>query len=515
MDAKEVRKRLEAARAWKSQIEADLVEGYFFTAPRRARFVRSNQKVLPNKSEAAADAAELHTTLGIECADDFVGMIVEAFMPPNFDWARRVQGMLSKADWAQISRQADQDDKIIMASIRGSNLYAVLKSALFPDLSLAGAGLWVEDAGVASPPEVRAVPIREMDVEPGPGGTVGARFVTQWHVNRDLAGVLPLGAIDRLPAGEKQKIAMKPDGQAEVVWALIPDTSVPLTERWTYVIQVNKFNCHEETLTGEGSCPLLVMRFDVDPSSPWADGPTLKALPYLRVMDAYAQMSQDNAEFQADPSFIYPSDNVLNFEGGLLTGMAYPSAAGFDRNQMFWLRPDARPDLMLLTADQIRQEVRRLHYADFPEQRGKTPPTASQWIDEMVKMQKRIGLSGETFWREGPRAIFMRFKYLLEKRGVIQKLKVGGREVPLEPYNPAIKGQEFQEVQMAERLLSLTLAYGGVQGQAAVDVMGTLTEIQKKLGDGLVKWNDPQAMQQLLAQLVPQTDLNIGNTGTG
>jgi hypothetical protein len=115
------------------------------------------------------------------------------------------------------------------------------------------------------------------------------------------------------------------------------------------------------------------------------------------------------------------------------------------------------------------------------------------------------------FWREGPRAIFQRFRYLLEKRGTVMPIKVAGRAVALEPYNPAVRGQEFQEVQIAERFLSLYLGHGGIQAQAGLDVQATMENIQKKLGDKLVKFLPAEKAAALLAQLIPQTDMNMGN----
>lgn len=510
---KDFKKRLDEAKLFKDDIKADLVEGYFFTAPRRAREIKYGTGPKANKSVTAQDQAELHTTIGIECGDDFAAMLVDAFMPPNFDWARRGRGMLDSESWAEIKEDAQKGDLVIMEAIKASQLYGVIKTAFYPDMALGTAALWIEDGtSLASPPDVRAIPIRALDICPGPNGTVGARFVTEHVYNRDIPAVLK--GIE-LPPEVTQKIQAKPNDTSPVVWGLIPNYDTPGTEAWDYCIHVNGREVHHEPLTGEGSCPLIVGRFNVDPSNPWADGPTLMSLPYLRALDALTQLVQDNAEFQVDPSFIFPSDGIMNFEGGLQSGMAYPAHMGFDKGQIAWLRPDSRPDQGLITAEMLREGIRRLHYADFPEQKGKTPPTASQWIDEMVKMQKRLGLAGQTFWYEMPRAIFMRFKFLMEKRGLIKKLTVQGQAVSLEPYNPAVKGQEYQEVQMAQQLLSLNLSFGGVEGNVAVDVQATMRNIQEKLGDKLVVWRDPKQAMELMQQFIPQADLNIGNTGVG
>lgn len=509
---KNFKKRLDEARLNKADVQADLMEGYFFTAPRRAREVMSDNSTKLAKSLAAERQAELQTTLGIECAEDFAGMVIDAFMPANYDWCKRGKGMLSEEVWANINEQVTKDDAVIMAAIRASALEAVIDPSFNPDLALGTAAIWIEDAGVAAPPEVRPVPIRNLDICMGTGWGIGARFYTKHVYGRDLEAELR-GVT--LPDDIRRKATAKPNDTLQCVWGFIPDYSVPLEERWSYQIHVDKKEVFNDTLSGEGSCPLVVLRFGVDPTSPWGDGPTLQSLPYLRVVDALAGVVQDNAEFQVDPSFIYENDGVLSFEGGLQHGMAYPAQPGLSKSGLIWLRPESREDAGLFTIEKLEMSVKRLHYSDFPEQKGKTPPTASQWIDEMVKMQKRLGLKGQMFWWEGPRSIFQRFRHLLEKRGAIRPIQVAGKSVALEPYNPAVRGQEFQEVQIAERFLSIYYGYGGIQAQAGIDVPATMQAIQKKLGDKLVTFLPAKQAAELLAQLIPQTDLNMGNTGAG
>src|SRR6266581_354778 len=81
--------------------------------------------------------------------------------------------------------------------------------------------------------------------------------------------------------------------------------------------------------------------------------------------------------------------------------------------------------------EQKLKKLRKLFYVDLPEQTGDTPPTLGQWLDEMARAQRRIGTPGLPFWREGPAKIFLRFKYLLEKQGAIQPVKVDDKTVAL------------------------------------------------------------------------------------
>jgi hypothetical protein len=84
----------------------------------------------------------------------------------------------------------------------------------------------------------------------------------------------------------------------------------------------------------------------------------------------------------------------------------------------------------------------------------------------------------------------------------------------LQPFNPAVKGQEYQEVQTALKLLESIQTLGGVQGQALPDVAKTFENIKEKLGDKLVVFHDPEAMAAMVQQLIPQTNVNTTNLGS-
>jgi hypothetical protein len=221
-------------------------------------------------------------------------------------------------------------------------------------------------------------------------------------------------------------------------------------------------------------------------------------------------MTQDHAELSVARPFTYPHDGVINFEGGIEAGKAYPHSPGTLKDEFVDLSFGAgESQAGLFTIAELERAIKRLWFVDKPEQICKTPPTAAQWLDQLVEMQKRIGLVGQKFWRDGPMAYFTRFKYLLEKRGRVRAFS----GVPLEPYNPALKGQEYQEVQVAGQLLSLMMAYGGVQGQAMLNGPETFKNIKEKLGDKIVVFNDLKVMADLLAKILPQANVNVGSIG--
>jgi hypothetical protein len=508
--AKDCHDRLAKARERKQYIVQDLMEGYFFTNPRRSREVQSQYAY--DRKSVPDDVAELQTTVGMDCSQDFAGLVINTFMPANFPWVKRGQGPLPDEIWDQIKEQVEADDKQILSTIRSSNFDAVAYQGFEPDLSIGVVAMWIDEGELSRNPACRSIPLRKLEIDLGPDGEIGPRFVVEQVMGRDIAANLGSLAA-KIPATIAAKIRAKPAQMLELVRGLWRNWDNRGTEEWFYVVTVDKTFVHYETLLGEGSCPLVVTPWSPNPDSPWGDGPALKALPYLRVLDTLSGLVQDRADQAASPSFSYPNDGVINFEGGIQSGTAYPHASGTTKDEFVPLYFQGDVNTALITWADVERSVKRLWFVDRPEQLGKTPPTASQWLDQIVEMQKRIGLVGQRFWRDGPMAYFQRFKFILTSQGKLTKLPDGIGA--LEPYNPAIKGQEWQEVQTAVRLLEIMLQFGGLQAQALLDAPTTFKNIKAKLGDEIVVFNDAGKLKELLEKFIPQGDLNVANNAGG
>src|SRR5262252_7763312 len=82
--------RLSACRTWKSYIELDIKECYFFASPNRQRQISS--QVMPSQARML-DAPELNTDQAFILTQDFITETVNAFMPEAEPWCERTRGM--------------------------------------------------------------------------------------------------------------------------------------------------------------------------------------------------------------------------------------------------------------------------------------------------------------------------------------------------------------------------------------------------------------------------------------
>lgn len=496
--------RLADARQFKSDIRPDLSEGYFFTRPRRARDVMSsNIKV---RRPVPKDVDSLMTTLGIECSEDFAGFIMNTFMPANVSWCKRGRGAIPLAQWNDIAPQVDEADNAIMATMRSSNLDSALYMAYDPDLSIGTAAIWIDDDKIWKTPAAKVVPIRKLEINIDANGDIDDRFVVDGVFGSKLNAILP-GV--KLPDKLQAKVSKSPKEVFAVVRGFWRNWQKPNDDIWCYTIMVDDQVVFYEELKSKAQMPLIVTRFKPDPDQPWGNGPAIESLPYMRVLDMLSGAQQDRADLAIAPPFAYPNDGVINFEDGIRHGMAYPMAPGSGRDfQELFFKGDV--NLGMFTIEALEKSIRRKWYVDMPQQSGKTPPTLGQWLDQVAQVQKRVGLVGQRFWAEGPMEYFKRFKFLLEARGLVQKIDTGNGN-SLEPYNPAIKSQEWEAVQKASQLLSISKSALGLDGQAAIDGLKTIRNLKQKMGDELVAIRSDAEMKAAIEQMMPQASFNVNS----
>lgn len=497
---KEALQRLKDARAAKAQIEVDLREGYFFTAPRRSKDVSSNTIVTSDRKRED-DSSILQTSLGMEVAQDFATEMLNTFTPEVINWVDQKAGIdMPEEEFADIKEQVDAQTAKIMSAIKASNFYAAAAQAYMPDLGLGTVGLWIDSLRPAEPIVCQHVPLRELEINIGPYGEVDDRFIVRSTRYRNVPALLP-GV--RLPEEVTKKVKDAPNVACQVRWGFWRRWDIQSDVVWQRVVMIGEKVVDDGLLRGEGSCPLIVARMNVDQSFPFGDGPTLQALPELRRLDELEGLDVEAFDFRVHKPFFYPDDGVINLSGGIQPGMGYPARPWGSGTPFVPMEFGSESMAEEYKFQKIEARIRRLHFIDFPEQVGKTPPTAEQWLDELARAKRRIGTPGKVFWKEGPAHVFLRFKYLLEQRGVIAPVKVDGNEIALVPYDPTEQAQEHQDVQVAGRILEMARAYFPQLSEVLVDGPKTLANIKTKLRDGVVVLRSQDEIMQTVQDLAP------------
>ena len=309
--AKETKKRLMSARAHKALVVRDLQEAYFFIRPRMSRQVTSDSAVSRNVSD---DADMLATGIGAEVAEDFATEMIAAFFPPHAPWASsEISLMPDTSDLASVEEDVATYDKGVFSAIRRSNFNAEISVALDPDGALGTIALMISAPGAARPYRVEHVPLRELEISLGPDGEVDGRFRVRHVKASELTALLGADVVippKFLQPGNASK-------SVECAWGWWRDWSKPADDIFRHVLTLDGQVVVDESMTGTGSVPLVVMVFAPDRLHAFGNGPAIKCLQEFRVLDVFTEATQDSAIFAIKKPFLYPDDGVIDFEGGL------------------------------------------------------------------------------------------------------------------------------------------------------------------------------------------------------
>jgi hypothetical protein len=494
--------KLAAARTWKSYFELDLREMYFLTAPHRQRQISS---MTAPGTIRWMDYPELNTSLGFDLCGEFVTEIVNTFMPEAQPWCQRSKGMFVPPEvWEQVADQVRTDDLAIFAAIQASNFYSELPKSYNPDLACGLTGMWIDVR--ASAVMCQALPIRELEVNLGPYGEIDDRFAVRWPYKPHVRSLLGEEVWDKVPAEHRRSIeGGKPNQRTGVVWGFWRDWQDLGDEVWQHVVLVDNKLVHNVKIRGEGCCPLVVTRFDPSSDWPMGLGPMFKTLPDLRQADELVARKIEGVGRAINPPITYPNDGFAQVEQGIEDGFAYPIRPGSE-GAVKPIYPAINMEPAIFQLEDMEHRMRRLFYIDFPEQSGDTPPTLGQWLDQMARAQRRIGTPGMAFWREGPAAYFTRYKYLMERAGVVKRLQgKNGGMIATTPMNPAQRAAEQQEIATMQQCIQICGQAFPEEFKMTVDGGASIKAIVDKMRVKLLKFRPDdhvQAAVQGIAQLL-------------
>ena len=476
--------RFDAAKRWHDAVSPIIQEIYSFCAPgTEADFSRT--------SYSAQSEVTTYHSLGEEVATDLAGDLVTYFTPAESRWASYAVIAPIEEDQADAVLQLVQSrEDQLFEMIQASNYNDVAPQWGFEAASHGTPALWVQKGHISQPIFVEVVPPTELLITPGYMGILD-RFRRK-KVAADLLKAVFAG-VDVDLSDDRIATAMKKPGQTvEVVWGFWLDWDDPGRPLWRMEITVDGIRVtNERVVLGDyaGSCPLLVGRFNPKPGKPWGRGSGWKALPDLRVLDKIDEVVLTALDDALLNTIIYPDDGFLDLSNGLEAGRAYAARSTFSKDQIFQVPKGTNLDYGFFSEDRLEQRIRTAFYQDGPRQRGETPPTAAQWLDERRRVQQRLGKPSAPLWTEMIYPLVQRFEHLAVESGDMDEaITHNGKVISVLPVNPLQKAQNQDQVMIARSNLEMGAAFLGPEGLAqVVDPVETLKSVVRASGDSLTK----------------------------
>ena len=490
----DLEQRLSAARVDRGRRQAQINDFMRFADPTKPRIGET-----PNGStDRGYEADERFDTTMEEVAEDFAADLIQRVMPRQTNWltyepADAVKDEVKTA----LADPLTARTAVIFDAIRGSDFYDEAVGEAAMDFGHGTAGVIITDPGSGQPFHCEAIPPSQLLIERGARGGTSLR-AREYRMAAEEA--LAYWPDYKWSTAFRRRAAAKSSRRDKVV-VIEAATRIydKADERWSWQVCVDQELVHEDEVRGLGCCPVQAARWRTHSTSAWGIGPLLKAVPDAKTLDQERYLILKNLGKTVDPPVVYDDDGVLNPEGGVGAGMWIPRLAGSKVEEM-----GGETNLSAAYYEQggLQDNIRRAGFQYGPRQRGKTPPTLGQWMDEKGDEGRRLELPTGKLYAEFVVAIVQRFEYLLIQRGSIQPSVVPRgmqQAIKVRPLNPLSRQQDMEEVQTAVQLLQQFNAIAGPQiVGATVDLGATLTAIKTKLNDKLVQLRPPQQAQPLL-----------------
>lgn len=467
------KKLLDKAKKDRQTHQAWLQDVYRFSMPWRTRF---------NSTTQNHDQDELFDTTAVEALTDFAADMQSTFTPLDKDWLEIAPiRQMSPSDKAQIKDQLRIRNEIIFDEIRRSNFNEAAQEC-YPDLGHGTMGMLIQDISSTRPIHCEAIPTPELLITRGLYGGVGATFRETKVMYRDLRTMWP---DVQWPHTVASKAASLSTEECTVTDGIYRDWEDISKDRFVYCVMHGQTVCSVKELEGDGSSPFVVARWRTDRTTAWGVGPLYVTLPKVKTLDQLVYLILKALNKNVDPVLAYDDDGVINLDLGILPGSTIARQAG---SKIDVIESSADFQTAFFERDAMAQEIKRSLYQDKPYQRGDTPPSASQWMDETAQLAKRMGAPIGRLVNEWQVPVVKRFSHLLEKRGVLQPVTLNSEVILLKGESPLVKQQRQDDVVVADRVLEILLTrFGENVVNIVVDTEETARNMVETLGAYLIK----------------------------
>lgn len=488
--------RYAAAKRHRDAVRPLIEQVFRFCAPDRQKDFTINQMLNPGREET-----DTFTSIGEELATDLAGDLVTYYLPPEARWCEyEVIAPIPEDQADAVTELVQQREDDLFALIQSSNLADISPALMFETATHGTPAIWVDVNHIQQPIFCEVVPPHELLVTPGHLGILDRfreKVVYAQHLESTLQSFIAAGEVDLSDPLLRQKM-QKPSATVTLCWGFWLDWSDPGNPLWRCEITVDgkRVTPADPVILGPmaGTCPLLVGRFNPRPGRAWGRGPGIKALPDFRTLDTLTDTVLSGLDQSLMNTIIYPDDGFIDLSNGIVAGTAIPAHRGFTRDQIYDLSRNVNVDQGFFTEERFEDKLRAAFYQDGPRQRGDTPPTAAQWLDERRRVQQRLGKPSAPMWTEMIYPLVQRFEYLAVQLGKMEEaITHNGQAISVVPLSPLQKAQNQDKVMVTRSNLEMLATFIPPEALSqVVDVVGTGKEIVRASGDELLKFIDQQ-----------------------
>jgi len=421
-------------------------DAYTYAMPSRETFTW--------RTEGANKQRQLYDSTLQEATYTSANTLHALLFPPWTHWAKLAPGgAIKPADVTEEILIGLQDaTKTFFDFLNSSNFDTVIGEAAL-DLMVGTAAISFDEGETADEPfKFCAIPLSAIEIEEGPDGKVETKWMVRKPKARDILRLYDgLTEFDLSPE-TADAVIMKPDKEIALIQGEVYD---PLTKRY-YGIVIEQAAKHIIWRYDYGqSCPMIVARAMKVAGETYGRGRVLLALPDAKTLDRMQEFILRHAALQIAPPLTGVSDGVFNpYTASLAPNTIIPVASndtGAPSLRALELGGNFQISETLISS--LRDRVRRTMVGPEPSD-GAVKSATEISISDRNRLWAMNGeytrIQSELLDKIVARGIF-----ILQKKGLMPKFKVNGRQVAVTYTSPFAKSQNEEEVMALQGALAI------------------------------------------------------------
>lgn len=487
-NAEALLKRRGKAAARKELWRSIMIECYRYAMPARETFTWATSGQEKNRQLFDSTLQELtYEAANTTCATLF---------PAWMHWAELAPGGAIPKDKITpvIASGFQRATETFFEFLNDSNFATVINETAL-DLMIGTAALSFDEGDNIKPFRFTSIPLSAIELEEGPDGTIETTFMERRPAARNLLRMYPGMEFFDLSPSTQDAITTDPDKEIPIVQAEVYEPE--LGRYYGIVIEVGASQiCWR--FDYDKSCPTIVARASKTPGELYGRGRVMQALSDARTLDKMQEFTLRHAAVQLAPPYTAVTDGVMNpYTATIAPNTIIPVASNSSENpSLRVLESGGNWQLTDKMMDSLRERLRRAMLG--PEGSEGQPLSATEI--SIADRNRLWAMSGEfsRIQSELLAKVVARGVGILQRRGLIPKFKIDGREATVRYNSPFAKSQNSQDVIAFQQVVQTLLPLGPEN-----IVMGLKTEnmadwLSRKCGSdmSLVRNEDERAEMQ-------------------
>ncbi len=408
------------------------------------RYAMPARETFSWQTEGAIKNNVLYDTTLQDLSYTAANTMLAILFPPWEIWARFAPGgAIKKEDLTpEIIGGLQKATKTVFDFLHTSN-FSTVAGEYALDLLVGTAAIQMDEGDNDNPFIFSSIPLSAIELEEGPNGSVETTFLPKCPSARNLLRTYPGMELMDLPQELAELVLGQPDKEVPVIQC---EVYHPPNKRY-YGIVVHEASKQIIWRYDYGtSCPKIVTRATKLSGELYGRGRAMLALSDAKTLDKMVEFTLRHSAMQVAPPYTAISDGVLNpYTAELRPNTILPVASNDNGNpSLRVLETGGNFQIGEVIMENLRASLRRKMLGpDLSDGAIKSATEIS------VSDRNRLWAMGGEFARiqyEGLAKIMARAAFILQRKGLIPKFEINGRQVTITYTSPFAKSQSAEEI---------------------------------------------------------------------